>query len=128
MRPSDAEPPLRLGVSSCLLGEEVRFDGGHKRDRFLTDLLGRYVEWVPVCPEVEVGMGVPREALRLVGTPASPRMIGLRSGDDYTARMRRFATERVRALAALDLGGYVFKKDSPSCGIERVRVYGAGGA
>lgn len=123
-----ADDPIRLGVSSCLLGASVRFDGGHKHDRFLTDLLGRYVEWVPVCPEVEVGMGVPRESLRLVGTPASPRMIGLRSGDDYTERMRRFAADRVRALGALDLCGYVFKKDSPSCGIERVRVYGSGGA
>ncbi len=119
--------PLRLGVSSCLLGVEVRFDGGHKRDRFLTDLLGCYVEWVPVCPELEVGMGVPREAVRLVGDPAAPRMVGTRSGTDHTDAMRRYAASRVRALAALDLSGYVFKKDSPSCGMERVRVYGTGG-
>ncbi len=123
-RPADR--PLRLGVSSCLLGAEVRFDGGHKRDRFLTDLLGRYVEWVPVCPELEVGMGVPREAVRLVGDPAAPRMVGTRSGTDHTEAMRRYATARVRALAELDLSGYVFKKDSPSCGMDRVRVYGSG--
>src|SRR4029079_8632960 len=119
--------PLRLGVSSCLLGAEVRFDGGHKRDRFLTDVLGPYVQWVPVCPELETGMGVPREAVRLVGDPATPRMLGVRSGTDHTVAMRRYAEARVRALAALDLSGYVFKKDSPSCGMERVRVHPPGG-
>src|SRR5207253_10547686 len=105
----------------------VRFDGGHKRDRFLTDILAPYVEWVPVCPEVEVGMGVPREAVHLVGDPEAPRMIGTKTGRDHTAAMRRYAAARVRALAALDLCGYVFKKDSPSCGLERVRVYAAAG-
>jgi uncharacterized protein YbgA (DUF1722 family)/uncharacterized protein YbbK (DUF523 family) len=126
--PSDAvesNERLRLGISSCLLGEPVRFDGGHKHDRFLTDQLGPYVEWVPVCPELEVGMGVPREAVRLEGDVAAPRMVGVRSRKDYTAAMRRFAAARVRLLAALDLAGYVFKKDSPSCGVERVRVYAA---
>ena len=126
--PSDAvqgNDRPRLGISSCLLGERVRFDGGHKHDRFLTDQLGPYVEWVPVCPELEVGMGVPREAVRLEGDPQAPRMVGVRSRRDHTARMRRFAAARVRQLAGLDLAGYVFKKDSPSCGLERVRVYPA---
>jgi uncharacterized protein YbgA (DUF1722 family)/uncharacterized protein YbbK (DUF523 family) len=118
---------IRVGISSCLLGAAVRFDGGHKHDRFLTDLLGRYVEWVPVCPEVEVGMGVPREPVRLVGAPQAPRMLGVQSGADHTVAMRRFAAARARQLAALDLSGYVFKKDSPSCGMERVRVYANGG-
>jgi uncharacterized protein YbgA (DUF1722 family)/uncharacterized protein YbbK (DUF523 family) len=118
---------LRLGVSSCLLGEQVRFDGGHKHDRFLTDVLGRYVEWVPVCPELEVGMGVPRESVRLEGDPDAPRMVGVRTGTDHTAAMRRFAAARVRQLAALDLHGYVFKKGSPSCGLERVKLYGTSG-
>ena len=77
---STSERPIRLGVSSCLLGNEVRFDGGHKRDRFVTDLLGRFVEWVPVCPEVEVGMGTPRPALRLVGEDGSVRMVEIKSG------------------------------------------------
>ena len=76
--------PLRLGISRCLLGEEVRFDGGHKRDEFLTDVLGRYVEWVPVCPEVEAGLGTPREAMRLVGNPEHPRLITIKSGKDHT--------------------------------------------
>lgn len=128
--PSGAVPGndrLRLGVSSCLLGEHVRFDGGHKHDRFLTDVLGRYVEWVPVCPELEVGMGVPREAVRLEGDAAAPRMIGVRSRTEHTTVMRRFAAARVRQLAGLDLEGYVFKKGSPSCGMERVRVYGPSG-
>jgi uncharacterized protein YbgA (DUF1722 family)/uncharacterized protein YbbK (DUF523 family) len=128
--PSGAVPGndrLRLGVSSCLLGEQVRFDGGHKHDRFLTDRLGRYVEWVPVCPELAVGMGVPREAVRLEGEVEAPRMVGVRSRHDYTTAMRRFARARVRQLASLDLHGYVFKTGSPSCGMERVRVYGQGG-
>jgi uncharacterized protein YbgA (DUF1722 family)/uncharacterized protein YbbK (DUF523 family) len=118
---------LRLGVSSCLLGEQVRFDGGHKHDRFLTDVLGRYVEWVPVCPELEVGMGVPREAVRLEGDVDTPRMVGTRTRTDHTSAMRRFVSVRVRQLAGLDLHGYVLKKGSPSCGMERVRVYGGGG-
>lgn len=128
--PSGAVPGndrLRLGVSSCLLGEQVRFDGGHKHDRFLTDLLGRYAEWVPVCPELEAGMGVPREAVRLEGNVEAPSMVGVRSRVDHTTVMRRCAAARVRQLADLNLQGYVFKKGSPSCGMERVRVYGQGG-
>jgi uncharacterized protein YbgA (DUF1722 family)/uncharacterized protein YbbK (DUF523 family) len=124
---SSDEPPIRLGVSSCLLGQEVRFDGGHKRDRFVTDLLGRFVEWVPVCPELEAGMGVPRPALRLVREGDAVRMVEIRSGRDHTERMERFAARRVRALRALDLGGYVLKRDSPSCGMERVKIYGGRG-
>lgn len=121
------EPPtLRLGVSSCLLGAKVRFDGAHKHNRFLTDVLAEYVEWVPICPEVEAGMGVPRESVRLVGPVEAPRMVGVRSETDYTATMRRFAARRVRELTALDLDGFVLKKGSPSCGMERVRVYRKG--
>jgi len=118
--------PLRIGISSCLLGEEVRFDGGHKRDPFLTGTLGRFVEWVRVCPEVEVGMGVPRETLRLVRTGADTRMITTRTGVDHTDSMRAFASRRTKELVSLDLCGYVLKKDSPSCGMERVKVFGAG--
>lgn len=114
---------VRMGISSCLLGNEVRFDGGHKRDRFITDLLGRFVEWVPVCPEVEVGMGTPRPALRLVGAGDDVRMIEIKSQRDHTPAMRTYSKRRVRALRALDLRGYVFKKDSPSCGMTRVKIY-----
>ncbi len=119
----DPTGPIRIGISSCLLGQEVRFDGGHKEDRFITRTLSRYFEYVPVCPELEVGMGVPRESLRLVGDPDAPRLVTVRTKADHTSSMLKFATARVRALEAHDLDGYIFKKDSPSCGIERVRVY-----
>jgi uncharacterized protein YbbK (DUF523 family) len=112
----DADRPIRLGVSSCLLGSEVRYDGGHKRNRFVTDLLAQFVEWVPVCPEVEVGMGTPRPALRLVREGDEVRMVEIASGRDHTREMQRFAARRVRALRGLELCGYVLKKDSPSCG------------
>lgn len=123
--------PIRIGISACLLGEEVRFDGGHKRDHFLTDVLGPHVEWVPICPEVEMGLGTPRETLRLVRVPGvnGLRMITTRTGVDHTDGMNRWAAGRVAALASQepDLCGYVLKKDSPSCGMERVKTYGAGG-
>lgn len=119
-----ANPTLRVGVSSCLLGRKVRFDGQHKRDDWLVDVLGPFVEWVPVCPELEVGMGVPRETIRLVGPSEGPRLVAERSGTDHTDPMRRYSEEKVRELARLDLAGYVLKKDSPSCGMSRVRVYG----
>lgn len=121
------ELPLRVGLSSCLLGEMVRFDGGHKKDRYLADILGTYFEWVMVCPEVEVGMGVPRESVRLSGSPESPRMVGTKSQTDWTDRMVRFSEERVRQLEELQLCGYILKSDSPSCGMERVRVYATNG-
>jgi uncharacterized protein YbgA (DUF1722 family)/uncharacterized protein YbbK (DUF523 family) len=114
---------IRLGISACLLGEQVRFDGGHKRDRFLTDELGKHVQWVPVCPEVEVGMGTPREAVHLVRDGPTLRMVTTRTGVDYTERMNEWARSRVEALAREDLDGYVFKKDSPSCGVWRVKVF-----
>ena len=121
------EAPLRIGISSCLLGQEVRFDGGHKRDHFLTNVLGPHVEWVPVCPEVEVGMGTPRETLRLVRVEGTMRMVTTRTAIDHTDSMRNWARRRLEALAREDLSGYVLKKDSPSCGMERVKVYDAAG-
>jgi uncharacterized protein YbgA (DUF1722 family)/uncharacterized protein YbbK (DUF523 family) len=118
---------VRIGISACLLGDEVRFDGGHKRDRFLTDVLGPHVDFVRVCPEVEVGMGTPREAVRLVRDGGALRMVTTRTGVDHTDAMNEWARRRVESLAREDLSGYVLKKDSPSCGMERVKVYGAGG-
>lgn len=115
--------PLRLGISRCLLGEEVRYDGGHKRDRFLTDVLGHYVEWVPVCPEVEAGLGTPREAMRLAGDPKKPQLITIKSERNMTKPVMLFTERKLDALASANLSGYIFKKDSPSCGIERVRVF-----
>ena len=115
--------PVRVGISQCLLGDPVRYDGGHTREPLLTDALGPYVEWVPVCPEVEAGFGVPREAMRLVDDVAAPRLLTVRSGRDETARMRRYTGQRLHGLRALHLAGYVFKADSPSCGTRRVPVF-----
>jgi uncharacterized protein YbbK (DUF523 family)/uncharacterized protein YbgA (DUF1722 family) len=125
-KPPHAAPlgPIRVGISACLLGHEVRFDGGHKRDRSLIDTFSPFVEWVPVCPEVELGMGVPREPVRLEQAADGLHLVAPQSTRDWTLPMRRYAARRVRALKALDLSGYVFKQDSPSCGMERVRVYG----
>ncbi len=119
--------PIRIGISSCLLGEKVRFDGGHKREAFLVDTLGQFFQWVPVCPEIDIGLGAPRESLRLVGTPESPQLIAPRSQSDHTAAMQKYAAERLESLAPLGLHGYILKKDSPSCGMERVRVYAQDG-
>jgi len=114
---------IRLGISACLLGQEVRFDGGHRLDHFITATLGRFVEFVPVCPEVECGLGVPREAMRLVGDPAAPRLVTVRTKIDHTARMVKWAEKRVRELEQDGLCGFIFKSKSPSSGMERVRVY-----
>ena len=121
------DAPLRVGISSCLLGAEVRFDGGHKRNEFLVETFGAFVEFVPVCPEVEIGLGTPRESLRLERTPGATRLIANKSKLDHTAAMTSYAANRTAALAREDLCGYVLKKGSPSCGMERVRVYGASG-
>ncbi len=118
-----ARDKIRLGVSSCLLGETVRFDTGHKHDRYVTDVLGAHFDFVSVCPEVESGMGVPREPVRLVRTNDDIRMLGVKSERDHTALMRRFAKRRVAALSGAGIHGYILKKGSPSCGMERVRTY-----
>ncbi len=119
--------PIRLGVSACLLGQPVRYDGGHKHDRWITGELGRYVEFVPVCPEVEAGFGVPRESMRLVGDPESPSLITNVSGQDKTSAMESWAKRRVEELASEDLCGFIFKSKSPSSGMTRVKVYSAKG-
>jgi uncharacterized protein YbgA (DUF1722 family)/uncharacterized protein YbbK (DUF523 family) len=118
---------IRIGVSSCLLGNQVRFDGGHKRNEFVTDIFGKFVELVPVCPEVEIGMGTPRESIALRRQDGELRLLGNKSGTDHTAKMKSYAERRTRALGAEDLSGYILKKDSPSCGMERVRVYAENG-
>jgi uncharacterized protein YbgA (DUF1722 family)/uncharacterized protein YbbK (DUF523 family) len=125
-QPNGVRP--KLGISACLLGQNVRYDGGHKHDRFLTDTFGRHVEWIPVCPELEAGMGVPREAVRLTGANSAPKMLGEKSGIDWSQAMNEFAARRIAALKLMSLSGYVLKKDSPSCGLERVRVYRGTGA
>ncbi len=114
---------IRLGISACLLGDEVRFDGGHKRDGFLVETVGALVEWVPVCPEVELGLGTPREPVRLVRRGEEVRLVGTRSATDHTAAMEAYARRRVAELAEADLDGFVLKKSSPSCGLFRVKTY-----
>jgi uncharacterized protein YbgA (DUF1722 family)/uncharacterized protein YbbK (DUF523 family) len=114
---------IKLGISTCLLGEKVRFDGGHKWDRFLTDTLGQYVDYVPVCPEVECGFGIPREPFRLVGDPKNPRLLTSRTNQDHTERMTQWAKKRVVELEGENLCGYICKSGSPSSGMERVKVY-----
>ena len=117
------EERIRLGVSQCLMGDSVRFDGGHKLDHFIRDTLGAYVDFVPVCPEVECGLGVPREAMRLEGDVESPRLVTVRTKVDLTDRMLQWADQRVRQLEKEDLCGFIFKSKSPSSGMERVKVY-----
>ncbi len=122
------ETPVRVGISACLLGEAVRWDGGHKRDDFACEELGRYVEWVSVCPEVEVGMSVPREPMRLeLRKGGETDMVATRSGRDHTASMRRYAAAETRRLRALGLCGFLFKARSPSCGLFRVKVWNLAG-
>ncbi|MBI5585808.1 MAG: DUF523 and DUF1722 domain-containing protein [Deltaproteobacteria bacterium] len=118
---------IKIGISSCLLGNKVRYDGGHKRDPFITATLGRYLDFVPVCPEAETGLGIPREAMRLVGDPDRPRLMTVRTGIDQTERMARWAEIRLPELEQEDLCGFIFKSDSPSSGMERVKVYGETG-
>jgi len=115
--------PVRIGISTCLLGQNVRYDGGHKLDRFLRDTLGQFVEYVPVCPEVECGLGIPRESMHLEGDPEDPRLVTTRTGVDMTRRMTRWASRRVRELESEDLSGFIFKSRSPSSGMERVNVF-----
>jgi uncharacterized protein YbbK (DUF523 family) len=121
------DKPIRIGVSACLIGQAVRFDGGHKRSDFLVDTFGPFVEFVPVCPEIEIGLGVPRETLRLVRREGEVQLVANKSGADLTEQMRRYADRRTRMLVNDNLNGYVLKKDSPSCGMERVRIYAGNG-
>jgi uncharacterized protein YbgA (DUF1722 family)/uncharacterized protein YbbK (DUF523 family) len=114
---------IKLGVSACLLGQNVRYNGGHSRDPFINETLSQYIEFFPVCPEVECGFSIPREALRLVGDPESPRLITSYTKQDHTERMLSWCSKKVRELEDLDLYGFIFKKGSPSSGMERVKVY-----
>ncbi len=114
---------IKIGVSSCLLGQAVRYDGGHQKDAYVTGVLSRHFTWVPVCPEMEIGLGTPRETLRLVGAATAPRLVATKSGTDLTQAMKTFAEARVGELGTLGLSGYILKRASPSCGMERVKVY-----
>jgi len=119
--------PVKLGISACLLGEKVRYDGGHRLDHYLTETLGPFVDWVPVCPEVETGLGIPREPMRLVGTASDARLITRQTHIDHTDRMRKWAAGRIRELAGEGLCGFIFKSRSPSSGMTRVKIYSEDG-
>lgn len=114
---------IKIGISTCLLGENVRYDGGHKRDNYLVNILGRYVEYVPVCPEVECGMPIPREAMRLIGNPGSPRLVQRSSGTDVTNQMEEWIPGKLKQLEKEQLCGFIFQKNSPSSGLYRIKVY-----
>jgi len=114
---------IKLGISTCLLGENVRYDGGHKLDMYLRDILGQFVEWVPVCPEVECGLSTPREAMHLIGDPDSPRLITIKTGIDYTEQMLNWARKRLKVLEKEELCGFIFKTKSPSSGTRDIRIY-----
>jgi len=116
--------PIKIGVSSCLLGNKVRYDGGHSHDRFITQTLGLFAEYVPVCPEVECGMPVPREAVRLVGSPENPKLVTQKTAVDKTDQMKIWIKGRLKELAKEDLCGFIFRSKSPSSGLYRIRVYG----
>lgn len=127
-RPQSETGNIRIGISSCLLGQKVRYDGGHKRDRFATDVLDPFVEWVPLCPEVEIGLGIPRPTIRLErAEDGTARLVMPSTGEDLTDRMKTWSEERVQGISDLDLCGFILKKDSPSCGMERVKVYDVNG-
>jgi uncharacterized protein YbgA (DUF1722 family)/uncharacterized protein YbbK (DUF523 family) len=115
--------PLRLGVSACLLGEKVRFDGGHKRDHFVSEVLGPWVEWVPICPEMEIGMGTPRPTIHIAEIDGAERLVSPKSGEDFTDAMNAYSAKKLVELEELGLDGFVLKKSSPSCGMERISVY-----
>jgi len=119
---------IRIGISACLLGENVRYDSGHALDSFLRDTLGKSVEYVPVCPEVECGFGIPREKLQLMGDPNKPRLVVISTGEDHTERLETWARRRVSELEKEKLCGFIFKSNSPSCGMEHVKVFDLNGS
>ncbi len=114
---------IKIGISSCLLGNRVRYDGDHKLDKFLTDTLGAFVAYLSVCPEAECGLGIPREAMRLEGDTDNPRFVTVKTRKDLTDKMKKLAKKRVSELENEDLCGFIFKSWSPSSGMERVKIY-----
>jgi uncharacterized protein YbgA (DUF1722 family)/uncharacterized protein YbbK (DUF523 family) len=123
----DIQSPPIIGISSCLLGNNVRYDGQHKLDRYLRDQLGRFVQFAPVCPEVECGLSIPREAMRLVEIGGEHRLMTQKTGIDHTDRMLKWAKEKLDELDQMNLCGFIFKTRSPSSGMRSVKVYKPGG-
>ena len=117
-------PPIKIGVSACLLGEHVRYDGGHKHDRNITDTLGMYFSFVPVCPEVGCGLPIPREAMRLEGDHLAPRLMTCQTRLDKTEQLLGYCVSKINELENEDMCGFIFKERSPSCGLVCVPLYG----
>lgn len=124
--PDNGSKPL-IGISSCLLGNNVRYDGGHKLDNWLKDTLGAYVDYVIACPEAESGLGIPREAMRLVGSKDLYLVQTQKTAIDHTPRLTQFSLAKVEELLEHKLCGFVLKSKSPSCGMERVKIYPSAG-
>lgn len=114
---------IRIGVSGCLLGKKTRFDGRDSFDAYVAEELSRIAEFLPICPEVEAGLAVPREPIVLEGDPAAPRMIGASTGEDYTDVLRDYALRVMEKLRGENIRGFVFKSKSPSCGVRSITVY-----
>ncbi len=121
------ESDIRIGVSACLLGAKVRYDGQHKLDHWIAGTLGRFVQFVPICPEMDIGLGSPRESIRLTWEGEAVRLTAPKRGTDHTKDMRHYATGKCDTMASFDLSGYILKKGSPTCGMERVRIYDGSG-
>ncbi len=124
MESSDIPPRPRVGISRCLLGERVRYDGEHKNTPVIAKDLGPHFQWILVCPEVECGLAIPRETLKMIGTPATPRLVMSDSNQDVTSMMLKFANDRMRDLL-FGIHGFILKARSPSCGIDSVPIYQA---
>jgi uncharacterized protein YbgA (DUF1722 family)/uncharacterized protein YbbK (DUF523 family) len=118
---------ITIGISSCLLGNKVRYDGQHKYDHFLTKTLGEFLEYIPVCPEVECGLPVPRDAMRLIGDPENPRLVTIKDKIDLTDKMKAWGEVKINELSKKNLCGFIFKANSPSSGMERIKIYPASG-
>jgi len=114
---------IKIGISSCLLGHKVRYDGGHKHNHYITDTVGQFFQWVPVCPEVERGLSVPREAMHLKGDPESPRLVTIKTGIDYTEKMKNWSEKKLDELSKKELCGFIFKSRSPSSGMQSIKIY-----
>jgi uncharacterized protein YbbK (DUF523 family) len=116
-----------VGISPCLLGKRVRYDGGHRHNRYITDILGKYFDWIPVCPEVEYGLGIPREPMHLIGDPAKPRIVTIFTGIDHTDGMMKWVENKLVALEKEDLCGFMFKSKSPNSAIRSVTILSPSG-
>lgn len=119
----EKEAKPRVGISGCLLGDNVRYDGGNKLHRVIVEIVGPHVEWVPFCPEVEVGMGVPREPVNLVVPVESPFLLTEGTGKNWSGEIKSFSRQKIQAWKGYRLNGYIFKSSSPSCGLKQVKVY-----